>query len=384
MHKISSVNMSLSVVIPCLNEAETIHMAVREAIEGLHLTGLKGEVIVADNGSTDGSQSIAASLGANVVQVADRGYGAALDGGVRAASTDLVVFADADCSYPFLETVNLLRPILDDTARFVLGNRLNSKMESGAMPTLNRYMGTPVLSWLIRRIYGIPITDCNSGMRLFYRSDYDTLGLSSPGMEYASEMIVAVATQKIPYAEVEISFRKDRRNRPPHLKRWRDGWRHLRYILGSAPSWMIVLAPLFLGTLLSGVAFLISLTEFFSDRAIRFHSAFFMISIAAVMYTFGVGQFALRALRHQSGKVLSRGMKLWEKFSQDGAPFYYSMAIFGLAGLQALILFYQWVQVEFGDLSEIGGLIRFSVLMLWATSLLSIEMSFGLIRMMKR
>jgi len=226
-----------------LNESETISRAVREAVLGIRNSGLQGEVVVADNGSSDGSQAIAIDAGARVVPASLKGYGAALDTGIRSALYDYVVFADADLSYPFAEIPSLIAPLRDTGAEFVLGSRLLGTIQSGAMPLLNRYLGTPILSLLIRRLYNIRTSDCNSGMRAVLRQRYLDLGLRCPGMEYASEMLIRVSQRNLRYAEVPISFHKDQRNRPPHLKRWRDGWRHLRFILGNATSSSVIIFP---------------------------------------------------------------------------------------------------------------------------------------------
>jgi glycosyltransferase involved in cell wall biosynthesis len=205
--------LGISIVIPCLNEAETIAKAVAEARRGVEESGWPGEVVVADNGSTDGSQAIATAGGARVVPVPARGYGAALNAGILSARYACVVFGDADMSYPFLEAKKLAKPILEGQADFVLGSRLGGTIAPGAMPFLNRHLGTPVLSFLIRRLFGMPTSNCNSGMRALARARYPELKLNCPGMEYASEMLVRACLSKWRYAEAPISFRKDLRSR---------------------------------------------------------------------------------------------------------------------------------------------------------------------------
>lgn len=223
----------ISIVIPCLNESETIGVAIGLAFSALRRLGRPGEVIVADNRSSDNSSSLAADAGARVVEVAVRGYGAALAGGIASAQYPIVVYADADLSYDFQCVGQLVEPIANDKADLVLGTRLRGAIEAGAMPALNRYFGTPLLSLLIRGVYGIPTTDCNSGMRAIRADRFRELALSSDGMEFASEMLIRAAQLGLRYAEVPIMYRVDKRGRASHLKPWRDGWRHLKCIFSS-------------------------------------------------------------------------------------------------------------------------------------------------------
>lgn len=221
----------LSIVLPCLNEAASLPFCLSEIKQTMDTLDISYEIIVADNQSTDNSVQIARSSRARVVSVAKRGYGCAVNGGILAAKGDIVLFADADCSYPFYDIAKLVEPILQNKEDFVLGNRLNNTQEKGAMPWLNRYLGTPVLSALIRWLYGLPVYDCNGGMRALRRNLYETLNLKQPGMEYASEMLIAVAKQKLRYLEVPISLRRAHPSHTPYLRPWRDGVRHLRIIL---------------------------------------------------------------------------------------------------------------------------------------------------------
>ncbi len=221
----------LSVVLPCLNEEKSLPLCLAEIKKTVDQMQIPYEIIVADNQSTDGSAREAAAFGARVVPVQKRGYGSAVNGGILAARGQIVLFGDADCSYPFYDIPKLVTPILQNRADFVLGNRLNQTLEPGAMPKLNRYFGTPVLSALIRWFYRIAVYDCNGGMRAFRRSIYEGLHLKQPGMEFASEMLIAVGKQKIRYLEVPISLRPAHPSHTPYLRPWRDGLRHLRTIL---------------------------------------------------------------------------------------------------------------------------------------------------------
>jgi glycosyltransferase involved in cell wall biosynthesis len=371
----------VSVVIPCLNEAETIGAAVAEAREGIRLSGMSGEVIVADNGSTDESVHISEKAGARVVQVLTKGYGAALHYGVLSAKYSYTTFADADLSYPFLEIPNLLRPLVEGRADFVLGSRLKGTIEPGAMPTLNRHIGTPILSALIRLLYRLPITDCNSGMRAFRTEIYRRLELYCPGMEYASEMIVRIAEEKVRYAEVPIQFRRDRRNRAPHLRRWRDGWRHLRFILGNSPSLPIIIIPGMAGFFLLLVALLISFQGLYSREAeLHYHTAFASITLAGPLLIFSLMALVVKASRHNAELAHSRIVNLLHQWSENSAPFYIAVGFFFLCALELIVLFYRWVQNDFNSLSELPTLIRCSIFGMLGTVIFSLDLGLGLLK----
>lgn len=229
----------LSIVMPCLNEAETLAVCVKKAKAFLADHGLKGEVIVADNGSTDGSQQIANALGARIVHVPSRGYGAALIGGIEAAKGKYVAMGDADDSYDFGGLMPFVEQ-LRDGAELVMGNRFQGGIEQGAMPPLHRYLGNPVLSFLGRTFFKIPVGDFHCGLRAFRRDSIEALGLTAPGMEFASEMVVKAAIEKLDIREVPTTLKPDGRSRPPHLRTWRDGWRHLRFLLIFAPKFLFL------------------------------------------------------------------------------------------------------------------------------------------------
>jgi glycosyltransferase involved in cell wall biosynthesis len=233
----------LSVVMPCLNEAKTIGACVHRALGALQACpGIDTwEVVVADNGSTDGSQQIAAQAGAQVVHVDQKGYGSALHSGIMATNGDWILFADADESYDFGE-IDLFAARLQTGAEMVIGNRFKGHIEKGAMPFLHRYLGTPVISAIGRRSFGVRLGDFNCGMRAIVKQVYLRLGMKAPGMEYASEMIARAGMLGLRIDEVPISLHKDKRGRKPHLRTWSDGWKHLRLLLLLNPKWLL-LAP---------------------------------------------------------------------------------------------------------------------------------------------
>jgi glycosyltransferase involved in cell wall biosynthesis len=235
--------LELSIVIPCLNEASTIARCITQALEAIARHGINGEVVVSDNGSSDGSREVAAAAGARVVSCPTRGYGAALQWGFRHARGRFLLMGDADQSYDF----SLLPPFVERARAgsiFIMGSRLRGTIEPGAMPLLHRYLGTPVLTWILNLLFGTRISDCNCGMRCVERTTFFTLGVVSPGMEFASEMIVKAAVMGVEITEVPINFYKDRRSRRPHLRSFGDGWRHLRLLLWHAPDQMMTLPGL--------------------------------------------------------------------------------------------------------------------------------------------
>ncbi len=227
----------LTVLMPCLDEAETVGVCVRKALDYLRRRGIDGEVLVADNGSTDGSQEIAQAAGARVVPVVERGYGAALAGGIARARGRHVIMGDADESYDF----GNLDPFVERLRagdELVMGNRFQGGILSGAMPALHRYLGNPVLTGVGRLFFGSRVGDFHCGLRGFDRAAIERLRLTSTGMEFASEMVVKATLGGLKVSEVPTTLAPDGRSRPPHLRSWRDGWRHLRFLLLFSPRWL--------------------------------------------------------------------------------------------------------------------------------------------------
>lgn len=231
--------LELTVLMPCLNEARTLARCVAKARNYLDSRGIRGEVLVADNGSTDGSQALAERAGARVVHVPVRGYGAALIAGIEAAKGRYIVMGDSDDSYDF-GALDPFVAALRQGQQLVVGNRFRGGIAPGAMPFLHRYLGNPVLSFLGRRFFGGPLNDFHCGLRGFERAAMRQLRLVTPGMEFASEMIVKSLQAGLRLCEVPTVLNKDGRDRPPHLNTWRDGWRHLRYLLLYSPRWLFL------------------------------------------------------------------------------------------------------------------------------------------------
>jgi hypothetical protein len=230
----------LTILMPCLNEAETLATCIAKAKSFLERTGIDGEVLIADNGSTDGSQAIALSHGARVVPVPSRGYGAALIGGIEAARGRYVVMGDADDSYDF-SALDAFVEKLREGYELVMGNRFRGGIAPGAMPFLHRYLGNPVLSTIGRTFFDSKSGDFHCGLRGFARDSMRALELRSTGMEFASEMVVKSALRKLRVTEVPTTLSPDGRSRPPHLRTWRDGWRHLRFLLLYSPRYLFFL-----------------------------------------------------------------------------------------------------------------------------------------------
>jgi glycosyltransferase involved in cell wall biosynthesis len=227
---------TVTVLIPCLNEEQTLEICISKAWNYMRRAGLSGEIVIADNGSTDASVEIAERLGARVAHIKDRGYGAALRGGIEAARGRYIIMGDADDSYDFSD-LSAFVTLLEDGADLVMGNRFQGGIDPGAMPPLHRYLGNPVLSWLGRLLFAVPVGDFHCGLRGFRRTSILDLGLRTSGMEFASEMVVQASLRKLNIKEVPTRLSKDGRDRPPHLNTWRDGWRHLRFLLLYSPRW---------------------------------------------------------------------------------------------------------------------------------------------------
>jgi glycosyltransferase involved in cell wall biosynthesis len=229
----------LTILMPCLNEAATVGVCVEKARGFLQRAGIDGEVLVADNGSSDGSRELAARAGARVVEVAQRGYGAALGAGIAAARGRYVVMADADDSYDFSRLEAFVEKLRQGHP-LVMGNRFKGGIRPGAMPPLHRYLGNPVLSFIGRLLFGTRVRDFHCGLRGFDREAVRALDLRTPGMEFASELVVKAALAGWRIAEVPVVLHPDGRGRPPHLRSWRDGWRHLRFLLLFSPRWLFL------------------------------------------------------------------------------------------------------------------------------------------------
>jgi glycosyltransferase involved in cell wall biosynthesis len=305
----------LSIVMPCLNEAETLAICIQKAKRFLAENNVSGEVIIADNGSTDGSQQIANALGARIVHVPRRGYGAALIGGIEEAHGTYVAMADADDSYDFLGLMPFVEK-LRAGADLVMGNRFQGGIAPGAMPPLHKYLGNPVLSFVGRLFYNAPIGDFHCGLRAFSREAILKLNLSTTGMEFASEMVVKATLQKLHIEEVPTTLVPDGRSRAPHLRSWRDGWRHLKFLLTFAPKWLFFYpGSTLLITGLAALAWLLPGAQKVGGIEFGVHTFLFAagaVLIGLQLMTFGVVArvFGIREKYWPSGPSVERAQRL--------------------------------------------------------------------------
>jgi glycosyltransferase involved in cell wall biosynthesis len=281
----------ISVVLPCLNEAETVSICVRKAMAALRENGIQGEVIVADNGSTDGSQEIARREGARVVRVESKGYGSALRNGIQAAGGKYVLMADSDDSYD-LSHIPIFLEKLREGADLVMGNRFLGGIKKNAMPFLHRYLGNPVLTWIGRLFFRSDCGDFHCGMRAFRKDAVQQMNLRSTGMEFASEMVVKAGLMGMRVVEVPTTLSPDGRSRPPHLRTWRDGWRHLRFLLMYSPRWLFLYPGMtFMVAGFAGCAWLLPKPQQVGSVGFDIHTllyAFVAIVLGAQLVTFAV------------------------------------------------------------------------------------------------
>jgi len=344
--------MELTILMPCLNEALTVNTCVQKARTYLQRAGIAGEVLIADNGSTDGSQSLAETAGARVIEVRDKGYGAALIGGIEAARGRYVIMADADDSYDFTQLDEFVAG-LREGFQLVIGNRFKGGIKPGAMPVLNRYLGNPVLSFLGRTLFASPVGDFHCGLRGFDRQAILELKLRASGMEFASEMVVKASLARLRIAEVPTTLSPDGRDRAPHLRPWRDGWRHLRFMLLRSPQWLFLYPGLALttggltgGLLLSIQPWTIPGVFTLDINALLY---FAITAIVGVQISF-FGLFALAMARKMMLSV-APGVpeRLLRLASAEGAILAgCGIAVLGLAGATSAV--FQWGHASFGAL----------------------------------
>ena len=286
-------SIELSIIMPCLNEAETIARCIEKAKTGIQRSGVCGEIIIADNGSADGSPAIAKKLGARVVPVKEKGYGSALRGGIRAALGKWILMADADDSYDFSEADRFVKK-LQEGFDLVMGCRLpvgGGTILPGAMPWKNRWLGNPVLSFIGRFFFKCPAHDFHCGMRGFTRAAFEKMELQTTGMEFASEMVIKATFKKFKITEVPITLHQDGRSRPPHLKPWRDGWRHLRFMLLYSPRWLFLVPGFLLSTLGTICAAALSVHDL-KIGAVELNVGTLMMACMAVIMGFQLIAFA--------------------------------------------------------------------------------------------
>ena len=356
----------LSIVMPCLNEAETLAVCIVKARSYLTRSGVIGEIVIADNGSTDGSQQIASDLGARVIDIEEKGYGSALIGGIEASRGTYVIMGDADDSYDFANLDGFVERLRAGD-ELVMGNRFMGGIEPGAMPPLHKYLGNPVLSSIGRFLFRSPIRDFHCGLRGFNRESINALHLQTTGMEFASEMVVKSTLEGRRVSEVATTLKKDGRSRAPHLRSWRDGWRHLRFLMIFSPRWLFLIpgaTAFFLGIL--GTALLALGPISIGDIGLGALSQLYLCALAVVGY-----QAVLFALltkiyaQHEGFRIpSSRNFdRLQKRISLESAALF-GLALFvvGLAIAVAQLLL--WASTGFGELdaSEVMRVATLAVL----------------------
>jgi glycosyltransferase involved in cell wall biosynthesis len=352
----------LTILMPCLNEAETIARCIEKAKVGIQRAGVPGEILIADNGSTDGSQAIAEKLGARVVPVKEKGYGNALRGGIAAAKGKYILMGDADDSYDFSEADRFVKKF-QEGYDLVMGCRLpvgGGTILPGAMPWKNRWLGNPVLSFIGRLFFKCPAHDFHAGLRAFTKDALEQMELQTTGMEFASEMVIKATLKKFRIAEVPITLHKDGRSRPPHLKPWRDGWRHLRFMLLYSPRWLFLMPGFFLFLLGAVFATRLALGDFqvggilFNVGTLSVASMTLSIGFQLVAFAFFVKVFAIAEGLLPDDPKLTRVFKVFTL--EKGILLGLAVLLAGLALLARSV--WIWHQASYGLLPDMGDNLR--------------------------
>lgn len=348
-------NYKLTVLMPCLNEAATLKTCIGKALTCMQENRIDGEIVIADNGSTDGSQDIVRSFGkenVRVVNVKEKGYGSALLGGIRAARGKYIIMGDADDSYDFLS----LRPFvekLDAGYDLVMGNRFKGGIAPGAMPPLHRYLGNPVLSKIGQILYGIRVGDFHCGLRGFRKEAIGSLHLITTGMEFASEMVVKAALHGLKMTEIPTTLSPDGRDRPPHLRSWSDGWRHLKFLLVYSPDWLFLYPGLFL-SLIGLIGLILLAAGPLHIQQVTFDIHTMLYAAIALILGCQIVEFALftKSYATKTGMLPPKKDRLnhfLEKFTlEKGLVSGFLCVLIGLAGSVAAVI--MWQQTSFGTL----------------------------------
>lgn len=343
----------LSVVMPCLNEAETLAICIQKAQGFFEREGVTGEVVIADNGSTDGSQQIATDLGARVVAVPAKGYGNALIGGITAAEGTYVIMGDADDSYDFSNLMPHLAQLRAGND-LVMGNRFKGGIKKGAMPFLHKYLGNPVLSFIGRLFFKSKIGDFHCGLRGFSKEAFAKMQLKTSGMEFASEMIVKASLKNMKIAEVPTILSPDGRTRPPHLNTWTDGWRHLRFLLLYSPQWLFFIPGvilMLLGLVTSGILIYNPLTiggVTFDVHTLLFTCGLFLIGFQFVLF------YGLTKVYTVENDLLPKSKKydsLFDKINMEKGLILGFVLIIGAVAL-SIYAYSGWKALNFGNITN--------------------------------
>ncbi len=342
----------LTILMPCLNEAETLEVCINKAKSFLEKSGVKGEILIADNGSTDGSVEIAERCGARVEHVPVKGYGAALIGGCKAAKGKYVIMGDADDSYDFLNLMPFVEK-LREGYELVMGNRFKGGIAKGAMPPLHRYLGNPVLSFIGRLFFPSDIGDFHCGLRGYEREAMLKLDLHTTGMEYASEMVVKATMYGLKMAEVPTTLSPDGRSRAPHLRSFRDGWRHLKFLLLHSPNWLFLYPGMIFCVvgLIMTVALMFGPVQIgsvaFDIHTMLYGSAMVMIGANMIFFSLFTRIYAMRTNFIPTKESVAT--KLANVTTENGAV---AGVLLTLAGIiMTIAAFVIWKDTSFGNLN---------------------------------
>ncbi len=341
----------LSIVMPCLNEALTLRTCIQRAKKFLATLDIPTEIIVADNGSTDGSISICREEGVRCLQVSQKGYGAALHYGIMAAQGSHIIFGDSDDSYHFDECMPFYQK-MSEGADLVVGNRFEGGIEAGAMPFLHRHLGTPVISYMGRKSFNVPYRDFNCGLRAIRKQSYIELGMQARGMDFITEMLARSGYHALQIAEVPVKLYKDGRDRPPHLKTWQDGWRQFRQIIMLSPRWFLLIPSLLFLTLGALLFFtLVYAKVSFAKVTFDIHSLFF----GAVFLLLGLQLFQFYLLLRFYGDKM--GLHTLNKTEDQIIRVFrfekglvIGFLVFFAGVLLSFIAVYQWATGNYGNL----------------------------------
>jgi glycosyltransferase involved in cell wall biosynthesis len=349
--------MEITILMPCLNEEETLRACITKAKQAIRTHKLDAEILVADNGSTDDSVHIARHMGARVIHVRDKGYGEALKAGIGHAQGKYIIMGDSDDSYDFSEIGSFICK-LREGYDLVMGNRFLGGIEKSAMPFLHRYLGNPVLSWIGRLFFNIPVGDFHCGLRGVNRQTISDIGLCAAGMEFASEMVVKSSMNHLKITEVPTKLYPDGRSRPPHLRTWRDGWRHLRFLLLYSPKWlflypgflMMIIGCLFTSVLFVGPVKLNSVT--FDIHTMLYSAIMAIIGFQVITFYFFSRIFAIRAGLDSSRKWMKKFNRFFSLEKGLIIGFFILTAGFALTIYSLNI----WERKSFGNLNPVSVL----------------------------
>ncbi|MCG3148425.1 MAG: Undecaprenyl-phosphate 4-deoxy-4-formamido-L-arabinose transferase [Verrucomicrobiae bacterium] len=358
----SNEQIDVSVVIPCLNEVKSIAFCIDKALKAFQEAGIKGEVVIGDNGSTDGSIEIAEKHGARVAHATLKGYGHALRAAIEAARGTFLIMGDADDSYDFTEVPRFVAK-WHEGYEVVMGNRFKGEIKPGAMPWHHKYIGNPVLSTLLRVLFNTSISDSHCGMRGFTKDSYIKMDLRTTGMEFASEFVIKAVKIGAKMTEIPITLWPDKRGRPPHLRSFRDGWRHLRFMLLYAPNWLfLVPGGVLMGLGLFLVFWLLAGPRYIGQTMFDYHSMFFGVIFTLLgAQIISIGLFAKIFSHSERFAATEHGLERWLKrlTFEHGLVGGGLLALIGFAG--DMWIFCQWAGSGFGALAEIRAIMFWSL-----------------------